>query len=40
MAHLRSGVYKTFEKAGIVDKIGHDAFRENVAEVMTIIGAR
>ncbi|KAF8633870.1 hypothetical protein AX15_001202 [Amanita polypyramis BW_CC] len=40
IAHMRPGVYKTFEKAGIVDMIGHDAFRENVAEVMTIIETR
>ncbi|KIL62009.1 hypothetical protein M378DRAFT_81836, partial [Amanita muscaria Koide BX008] len=39
ITHLRSGVYRTFEKAGIVDRIGHDAFRANVADAIAIIEA-
>lgn len=40
IAHMRSGVYKTFEKAGIADMIGRDAFRENIADAMAVLEAR
>ena len=40
IAHIRSGVYKTFEKAGIADMIGRDAFRENIADAMAVLEAR
>lgn len=40
ITHLRSGVYNTFDKAGIVEMIGRDAFRHNVADAITIIEAR
>ena len=40
IAHIRSSVHKTFEKAGIVDMISTDAFRESVADAMAIIEAR
>jgi len=40
LAHTRSRVFKTFKKAGIIDMIGLDAFRENVADAMAVIEAR
>jgi len=39
LAHTRSRVFKKFKKAGIVDMIGLDAFRENVADAMAVIEA-
>lgn len=35
--HLRPHPRKTFEMAGIVDLLGADAFRETVADAMTIV---
>jgi hypothetical protein len=40
LAHTRSRVFNTFKKAGIIDMIGLDAFRENVADAMAMIEAR
>lgn len=37
IAHLRPGPRRTFEKAGIIDLLGPDAFREDVADAMTIV---
>ncbi|KAF8630886.1 hypothetical protein AX17_005244 [Amanita inopinata Kibby_2008] len=37
ITHLRAGVYKTFQKAGIVEMLGYDAFRDNVADAMAMI---
>ncbi|PFH53352.1 hypothetical protein AMATHDRAFT_1412 [Amanita thiersii Skay4041] len=37
ITHLRSGPYRTFEKAGIVKMLGLDAFRMTVADAITII---
>ena len=41
MTHVRPELQKTFDKAGIVDLLGTDAFRENVADAIAIVeGAR
>ncbi|KAF8911625.1 sulfate anion transporter [Gymnopilus junonius] len=37
MAHVRPQLQRTFEKAGIVDLLGTDAFRENVADAIAIV---
>jgi len=37
IAHLRPRPYKTFAKAGIVELLGVGAFRESVADAMTIV---
>jgi len=37
IAHLRPRPYKTFAKAGIVELLGVDAFRESVADAMTTV---
>lgn len=37
ITHLRTRVEKTFKKAGIVDLLGADAFRDNVADAMQIV---
>jgi len=39
ITHLPPGPRETFSKAGIVDLLGHDAFRENVLDAMTVIEA-
>ncbi|KAF9523825.1 sulfate anion transporter [Crepidotus variabilis] len=40
ITHLREGPRKTFAKAGITDLLGYDAFRENVADAITVIEGR
>ncbi|KAF9484145.1 sulfate anion transporter [Pholiota conissans] len=37
VTHLQPKVQKMFEKAGIYDLLGYDAFRENVADAMAIV---
>jgi len=37
IAHLSPAVRETFAKAGIVDLLGADTFRENVADAITLI---
>ncbi|KAF8161461.1 sulfate anion transporter [Crassisporium funariophilum] len=37
ITHLRPGPQKTFAKAGIVELLGADAFRESVADAMAIV---
>jgi len=37
ITHLLPGPRKTFTMAGIVDLLGPDAFRETVADAMTIV---
>jgi MFS superfamily sulfate permease-like transporter len=37
ITHLRPGVQKIFAKAGILDLLGADAFRETVADAMAIV---
>jgi len=37
ITHLRPSLQKTFEKAGVSELLGADAFRENVADAMAIV---
>ncbi|TFK45036.1 sulfate anion transporter [Crucibulum laeve] len=39
VTHLKPGPFRMFEKAGIVDLLGVNAFRETVADAMTIVEA-
>lgn len=37
ITHLRPSLQKIFEKAGVSELLGADAFRENVADAMAIV---
>jgi len=39
ITHLSPGPRETFSKAGIVELLGADAFRQTVAEAMTVVEA-
>lgn len=39
ITHLFPGPRETFSKAGIVDLLGADAFRQNVAAAMAVVAA-